>query len=69
MPTMSKLCICGLNFASEGTEIAIFLYSCSYYSGPSLIQTSNIRLLGLSGLDLCTFCLTPMLHMEQSSLY
>ena len=45
MPTMSKLCICGLNLASEGIEIAIFLYSCSYYSGPSLIQTSNIRLL------------------------
>ena len=36
----------------------------SNYSGPLLIQTSNIRLLGF---DLCTFYLMPMLRMEQGS--
>ena len=48
-------------------ELAEFLEGEGGGSATWLIRTSNIQLLRLCGLDRCTFCLTPMVHMEQSS--
>ena len=51
---------------SKGTNICVTINGANHgvifqYSGPSVIRNT-----WLSGLDLCTFYLTPMLHTEQS---